>query len=91
MTSFEYDSISDSESAEKLGAIHQQCFNMSPETSGAYSGRVGLENLRIIRDQRLQVVWEFYKWDNGMAQSAFQWQELQPLALLQSIAAQVLL
>lgn len=51
MTLFEYGTLSDSESAQKLGAILQQCFNMSPEISGAYFQRVGLENFGIIRDR----------------------------------------
>lgn len=52
MTSFEYGTISDPEDTKKLGAILQQCFNVSPETNQAYFQRVGLENFRHVRQQK---------------------------------------
>lgn len=51
MTLFEYGAISNSEDAQRLGYILDQCFN-SPPMSEVYLQRVGLENFRHVRQQR---------------------------------------
>lgn len=48
-TEFEYGAIASSEEVEQFGAILAQCFNSPPSENAPYFKRLGIENLRVIR------------------------------------------
>ncbi|MGB3639207.1 MAG: GNAT family N-acetyltransferase [Rivularia sp. (in: cyanobacteria)] len=52
---FEYSSVSDSEDVQKFGSILEQCFLASPGEEEAWLKRMGVENIRLIREEK-QVV-----------------------------------
>ncbi len=52
---FEYSSVSDSEDMQKFGSILEQCFLASPGEEEAWVKRMGVENIRLIREEK-QVV-----------------------------------
>ncbi len=52
MPSFEYGKINDSGDASKLISILSQCFMMAPSDSEVYMQSVGIENFRVIRQNK---------------------------------------
>jgi predicted acetyltransferase len=49
---FEYSSVADSEDVQKFGSILQQCFLASPGEEEGWLKRMGVENIRLIREEK---------------------------------------
>ena len=49
---FEYSTVTSSEDVQKFGSILAQCFLASPDEEQAWVKRMGVENIRVIREQK---------------------------------------
>ncbi|MEL7243722.1 MAG: GNAT family N-acetyltransferase [Cyanobacteria bacterium J06573_2] len=49
---FEYGTVTNSEDVQKFGSILAQCFLASPDEEQAWVKRMGVENIRLIRDNK---------------------------------------